>query len=243
VIASVQINNSNGASNRVIGPGNLRLVRGGTLASNQFRFNFRTATSVNQEFSYLLLALDSGASANPTYTVTAIASNNNAFQGEAKIIAMQGLAGSFVPVAGVGATVPLGAAATTLNTNTASTFPPLAPAAGVAVIASTHYIAAVNAGGPFSVAVGAENIVYNAINRSSNPYQHFVCNTSVSNGECDHIAGALLWLQTFAGGNPRSAPSFLVQSAADLDTPTRINGESKILAIQLEPVADRVEIF
>ena len=237
IVASVQIDATSGNNGRTIAAGGLRLMRGATLIdSNQFQMVFRSNGNVNQEFSHLLVALDSGAPANPTYSVTATPSNNNSFQAEAKIVAMQGPAGIFVD----GGSVALGTAATTLGT-AATAFPPLVPGANVAVIATTQYVASVNAGGPFSIAAGAENVVYNAANQSINASQHFFCNTNTSNGECDHIGDAMLWLQTFAAGNSRTSSSYAVRSAAS--AAASVNGETKILVIRLEPIADRIEIF
>jgi hypothetical protein len=241
VIASVQFDTIVANNGRTIGAGALILRRNGTaLVSNQFVLTFEGTTNTNQEYSYLLLAVDSAVPANPTYTVTATASNNGTFNGETKIIVLQGPAGIFAD----GVSVALGTTATTLNT-VASAFPALAAGANVAVVASSQYVASTNTAGPYTIAAGAENVVYNAVNQSTNASPYAVCNTGTA--QCDHFEGALLWLQTFAPGataNPalqRASPSFLAQSAAS--TAARVNGESKLLAIQLEPIADRVEIF
>jgi hypothetical protein len=129
-------------------------------------------------------------------------------------------------------------ASTTLAT-ASSTFPPLPAGGGVAVLGFTHYNATAGAGGPFVTLVGAERIVYNSATQTSNQYQYELCNTGVGN-ECRHSPGGLLWLQTFAGGNPRSNPIFFLQSASSATT---VQGDGKILAIHLEPIADRIEIF
>lgn len=238
IVASVQMDATSGNSGRTIAAGNLRLNRNGAqIDSNQFTITFRSNGNVNQEFSHLLIAADNGAPANPTYSVTAIASNNNSIEVEAKIVAFQGPAALFVD----GGSTPLAATATQLAALTANAFPALAAGANVAIIGSTQYIASTNSGGPYWIAAGAENLVYSGASQATNAFQHFLCNTNTSNGECDHIGGALLWQQTFAAGNPRSAPSYTMQSAGS--TANRINGETKLLVMQLEPVADRIEIF
>jgi hypothetical protein len=246
VIATVQINN-NANGNRNIAAGNLTLARTvgattTTLVSNQFNLYFRDNQvggnpTTNQEYSFLLLAMDSDVAAAPTYRVRVANASGGNLQGEAKIAVFQGPAGAFVD--GGSTAFLAGSAQTTLATVSATALPPLAPGASVALIASVRYYNnSAAAGGPFSTAVGAERIVYNSASQSSNAYQYLVCNTGVGN-ECRHFTGGLLWQQTFANANPRGGPTFQVQSAS---SSTAINGESKALAIYTEPVADRVEI-
>jgi hypothetical protein len=93
--------------------------------------------------------------------------------------------------------------------------------------------APLSAGGPHSVAIVE-------LNGDGKP-EILTGNTNTSNGECDHIGDAMLWLQTFAAGNPRTSSSYAVRSAAS--AAASVNGETKILVIRLEPIADRIEIF
>jgi hypothetical protein len=241
VIASVQINNNSGNRGRFIGATNLALLRGATtLSSNQYQITLdrgNAGGNTNQEYGYLLVATDNGAPANQTYSVVGTASGN--LDGEAKIVILQGPAGSFVP----GADTLVGTTATTLATNTAATFPPLAAGAGVALIASIQYNVTGNAG-PYSVASNAEREIYNSVTQTSNNFPYLICSPSNVDPICSHFEGGSLWLQTFAGGTgapTRTGSSFLTQSS--VNTANAVRGAVKSLAIHLEPVADRLEIF
>ncbi|MER3407141.1 MAG: hypothetical protein C4278_01825, partial [Patescibacteria group bacterium] len=95
VIAIFQAdNNSNGG--RTISAGNLKLKRGTqVLSSNQNAIVLEIASGAIRSMGYMLIARDVGAPANPTYTVTALASAAGV-NGEAKIIVLQGLNSEFL---------------------------------------------------------------------------------------------------------------------------------------------------
>ena len=234
VIARVQVDNTDVANNRFIATPNLQLRRttapATTLASNQFRLDFRISTGVRatEEYSILLIGLDSAAPANPTYQVSARASAANSLQADADILVIQGVGGAFVS----GGSTALGVGATTLAT-LATSLPALGAGSSNVVITSTQYDKS-NVG-TTNVTAGSEAIVYNTVNQSTNAYQYQLCTSGTL--PCNHFPAGLIWRQTAAA----ASPSYSVVAAAS--AAASINGQAKILAMHLNPVVDRIEIY
>lgn len=115
VLGKVSFRNTN--ANRQIAPGNLRLLRGGTvLATNQFIIDVGRSPPSNNNFpqeTQYLLVRDAGAPANATYSVTASATNTN-INSEVKMIAFNGVPNSSFQDGGG---VAVGTATTTLMTH------------------------------------------------------------------------------------------------------------------------------
>lgn len=87
LIAAVQANSTD-AGNENIAPGDLKLLRSGsTLTSNEYSIKVGIAGTHN---SYVLIAKDVGAPANPSYNVT-VCSDNTVVNAEAKILALSGI--------------------------------------------------------------------------------------------------------------------------------------------------------
>jgi hypothetical protein len=187
----------------------------------------------NDNGGMLLIARDSGAPANPSYTVAAAASGSNVTV-EAKMIVISGLGSAFLDGAGVAA---LGTTATALGPLSA-TLPSLGAGASNFAIAATQYDNTVNAAR--TIAVAAEGITQSATlgsaKQTSNPYQFSLCATGVGQ-ECTDFAAGLLWRQTLSA----ASPTFDVQTAAS--AAASVSGEAKILAAHMSPVTDVVEII
>ena len=236
VIAAVQIDNLKNNLQNVLA-NNLRLVRNPagtnvTLDSNPYAiFLINNSPQDNEEYSHLLLAVDSNAAAASQYGVRATMGSNNSGQLEGKILVIQGL----------GAAISTGAALLTTSVADVgpaltTSFPAVRAGGGNVVIASTRYNVAVVAGGPFTTAATEEQIAYNSINRASNQFGFSNCDTGVSNA-CQHFPTALLWRQTAAPANP----TFSLRSRSS--TAASVNATAGVMAIHLAPVADRIEIF
>jgi len=100
--------------------GDIDIRRGVTeLATNQFAINLRASTANGDGFFAMLIARDTAAGANPTYTVVATDGRaQGTTQMEAKILAFSGLSSSFTDTTNV----PIGIARTVIG-NTVTTFP------------------------------------------------------------------------------------------------------------------------
>ena len=235
IIARVHMDNNSAANKFITGgnPGNLQLRRttapAAVLASNLFQIDFRAASGARatEEYSVLLIALDSAAPANPTYVVSAQASAIN-IQVDATILAIQGVGGASL----AGASTALGAAATTLVA-TATAFPALSAGSNNVVIAPTLYINTVAA--TRNVNANSEAIVFNAVNQTTNTFQYQLCTNGTA--QCDHFPAGLLWRQTTAQANPSYSVAAAASAAAS------VNGQASILAMHLNPVVDRIEIY
>ncbi|WP_197054490.1 hypothetical protein, partial [Nitrosococcus oceani] len=85
IIVSAQFNASSTTPLTTVSSGNLQLKKNGvTLTSNPFDINIEGDLSGTEQASTVLLYKDTGASANPTYDVTALASQT--ISGEVKIL-------------------------------------------------------------------------------------------------------------------------------------------------------------
>jgi len=226
IIAAVQLDNTSNANQvRTITAGNLRLRKVGLvppLSSNQFAIDFyRANTSANRGTGVLLMARDVGAAANPTYTITGIASAAGVINGEAKIIVLNGLASAFLDTVSVG----VGIAETVIG-SLATTF----PAGENVIIASTQYnntgAAQRNILGYESTTPlpGNERIVFNNTPQS---YNQFDTNLCTGTSQCDDFASGLLWHHLRASANP----TYDIRALADNPG---INGKAKIMAIHIK---------
>src|SRR5574337_911027 len=85
IIVSAQFDGSSTTSIATVSSGNLKLKKNGvTLTSNPFDINVEGALQGTKQASTVLVYKDAGASANPTYDVTSLASQN--ISGEVKIL-------------------------------------------------------------------------------------------------------------------------------------------------------------
>jgi hypothetical protein len=239
VVAAVQIQNGN-AGARTIAAGNLRLRRtapaAATLASNQYVISLGTNGNVTSEYSMLLLALDTAPGVNPTYDVSAQASNTTV-TGDGAIVAIRGIGtvfsdGGSVALASSPTLTVLATQATTAGVAN-SAFPSLATGASNLVIASIQYIQTTNAAR--TTAVGQEQILYSGTSQTSNTFLSNLCATGTS-VNCGHFESALLWSQTIAP----ATPSFTVQTASSGAGTT---AETKVSVLTLDPIGPVLEVY
>lgn len=225
VLAAVQLDNASGNGAGSVGAGNVRLKRGAaTLASNQFAITLTRPNRGNRETAVLLMYRDVGVAADPTYTVTALASDND-IDGEAKILVLSGLQSAFLDTGQVA----IGTAETAIGTLNTSF-----PAGESVVIAATQFNNTNN--NQRNILVGNERIVADGATQSSNEYDRRLCGTGTAT-ECREFTSGLLWRR--ASGS--SSPAFSVRALASA---AGINGEAKIMAIRMNNnVIDRQEIF
>jgi hypothetical protein len=243
VIGWVQLDNNSGGE-RTIAAGNLRLSRTSApatdLAVNQYAFTLRRATSgggnpnATRGASVLLIGIDNDAPAGATYNVSGRASAANV-RAASNLVVIQGLGGDFLD----GASTAVGAA-TPLATN-ATAFPVLYPGRSNLVFSASHYDN--TAAGTRDITTPNEAIVFNGINWATNQYRYRMCDSGTA--ECRHFTGAgLLWQHTAANANPatnpNANPTYIVRATSSA---AGINGEAKILAIHLDAVASRREVF
>ena len=239
VVAAVQIQNGN-AGARTIAAGNLRLRRTApaalTLTSNQYVISLGTNGNVTSEYSLLLLALDTAPGLNPTYDVSAQASNTTV-TGAGAIVAIRGIGtvfsdGGSVALASSPTLTVLATQATTAGVAN-SAFPSLVTGASNLVIASIQYIQTTNAAR--TTAVGEEQILYSGTSRTSNTFLSNLCATGTS-VNCGHFESALLWSQTIAP----ATPSFTVQTASSGAGTT---AETKVGVVTLDPLGPVLEVY
>jgi Tfp pilus assembly protein PilX len=236
VLAFVHVDATNpgAAGDDDIAAGQLQLYRtsapAGTLSSNMYTNYYRRdgTTTTNQEYSALLVALDSDAASAAAYEIRG-RSTSAKLRGNSRILVIQGVGAAFQS----GTDKNLAAGANTLTT-LATAFPALAAGGSNLVIAPAQYSNQVDAA-TRNVNAGTEAIVYNGINRATNEFQYSLCTLDFN--QCKHFPSAELWNQTAAPGSPNFSVVATPSSGAT------IHGESDILAIHLNPIADRVEIF
>lgn len=223
VLAVVQMDNTAGGGPRTILAGNLRLARGATvLSTNQFNLSLARQSRVNQGTAMLLLGLDAGAPANPSYTVTGLASNTGV-NAEVKIVVFSGITSALFD----GNSIAIGTTATTTGT-LATMF----PAGENIVIASTQYEN--TAGGLRIIAAGGEELMYGGVAQASSAFDIDLCSGTV---ECNDFDKGLMWRHA---ASPPS-PSYAIRARANN---TGISGETKILALHIDnPAVDWQEIF
>jgi len=223
IIAAVQVldTNGGGSGDRWILPGNLRIKRGATvLTSNEYTYDLMKSGSAKSSQAILLLARDPGAPANPTYTVTTLASGTGV-NGEAKILVLS--AGGTVQHALTdGTSVAIGTSETAFGT-VATSF----PVGENVVIASNEYR---NTGaGQVNIVASNSRIVQGGTSRASNAFD--ISLAPVTAGQAGNVNEGLLWRQY---GGP-SNPSYDSRAAASA---TGIEGETKIAAIHIRDGTD-----
>ena len=236
VLAFVHVDTTNpgGGGDEDIAAGQLQLNRtsapAGTLRSNMYTIYYRRSGNTNEEYSSLLVALDGGAAAAAVYEVRGKATNNNnRLQGNSRILVIQGVGAAFQS----GTDKTLAAGANTLTT-LATAFPALAAGGSNLIIAPAQYNNQVDVA-TRTINQGTEAIAYSGSNRATNEFQYSLCTSAIN--ECKHFPSAELWNQTAAPGSP----SFSV--VATPSSGATIHGESDILAIHLNSIADRIEIL
>lgn len=211
IMAAVQVDNTSGGT-RTITAGNLRLKKGAAvLASNQFDITLARSARVNRGTGILLMARDSGAAANPTYTVTGLASNNG-INGAVKIIVLNGLQGAFLDSGSVG----VGIAETVVGSLNTSL-----PAGDNVIIAANQYDN--SAAAQRNILATNERIVVGAA-QASNQFDINLCTNGTP--ECDDFASGLLWRHSGASPDTTYDVRALASAAG-------INAETKIMVIHL----------
>jgi hypothetical protein len=219
IIAAVQLDNANNPSQtKNIIAGNLKLKKGAAvLASNQFDINLARANRVNRGTGILLMARDQGALANPTYTVTGLASNTG-INGAVKIIVLNGLQSASNVVGGNSSgIVPIGAAETVIDSLNTSL-----PAGDNIIIAANQYDN--NVAAQRNILATNERIVVAGAPQSSNQFDMNLCTSGTT--DCDDFQSGLLWLHAFASPNTTYDVRALASAAG-------INAETKIMIIHL----------
>ncbi len=213
VLAAIQLDNTANGT-RSYNPGDLRLKKGAAvLASNQFAIDLARQNRVNRGTGVLLMARDPGAAANPTYTVTGIASNTNS-TAEAKIIVLNGVSSAFLDSGSVG----VGTTETVVGS-----LPTTFPAGENVVIAGNQYDN--SAGALRTIAAGNERISFGGAPQASSQFAISLCTSGTA--ECDDFFSGLLWHHTGASANPAYDVRALASGAG-------INAETKIMAIHID---------
>jgi len=213
VIAAVQYDSTSGSLATTAT--NLKLKSGATvLASNQFDYGASNNGLAYAGSFALLIARDAGASANPTYSVTGLASAGTG-NGEAKLLAFNGLTSSIVDTASVAISTSrtvIGTATTTFATG------------DDAVIGAIH-LQGITASAQ-AIAVGADDIRRTGdTSASSNEIIHRVAPTGTQNRETPYEFYVRKVTTTAAN------PSY--EGAATAPSASAINGELKLVAIHV----------
>lgn len=211
ILAAVHLDEAGGGQTKSIAAGNLRLKKGGvTLASNQYAIELGKSQKANAGTGFLLMYRDVAAAANPTYTVTALATLAG-LNGEVKIIVFNGLTSAFLDTGSVSIT----AAMTTIG-NLATTFP---PGESVAISANQYD----NGAAPDRTIAATQDELGSTL-FATNEFGITLCGTG-GKPECtDYNNGLLLHIP-----NGAANPTFLTRAQAD---DVGISGESKIIAIK-----------
>jgi len=198
-------------------PGNLKLKRGASvLSSNEFvcRVGGTTPDSTHFPSNYCyLLFKDVGAPSSPAYEVTALAGGSG-MNGEAKILALQGLTGSFQD----GGSVAIGTSETTVLSHVTS----LASADNL-IIAAVQVFDTNNGGAADRwIVPGNLRLKRGASVLSSNEYTYDLMKT----GSAKASQGILLLARDVgAPANPTYTVTALSSNGAG------VNGEAKIMVI------------
>lgn len=224
ILAVAQFDNTSNGT-RSINAGNYRLNRGASiLASNQFSLNLARQSRVNQGTAMLLMARDVGAPANPTYTITAQASNNG-INGEVKIIVINGVLSAFLD----SGSVAVGTTATVTG-SLATTF----QAGENLVIASTQYENP--SGGQVNILAGNERITFGGVTEVASAFDINLCSAFTST-VCNDFDKGLIWRQASGLQNPTYNVEVLGSAAG-------MNGETKIMGIHFDyQIIGEREIF
>lgn len=222
VLAAVQLWNIS-APNRTIAAGNLKLKRNGvTMASNQFPIALanNAGPKMNPGAGFLLLYRDVAAPANPSYSVTGLASGAG-MSAEVKILVINGVQGDFQDTGQVTinpAMTPIGMLA------------PGFPSGENIVIAANQFDNA--AAGTRAIAAGNQRLTQNGVDVSQSAFWMEVCNVSP---ECTDFASGLLYRTV----NAPAAATY--QTRAQAFVAGDILGESKILGIHFPTVSQAID--
>jgi|GEM_PF-4104967 len=211
ILASIQLDNGGTDQNITAGDIHIEDSSGTVLSSNEFRIQLGGGTPLDTE-SILLIAKDSGASANENYTVTMLA--GQALVAEAKAIVFQAPDSAFVD----GGSVAIGTDPTYIA-NLTTTFAANQELVVIGAFQMEDTDAALEA-------IGATNLFLTNSGSNNSANQYIVRSLQAATTPRDGATHTLIWRDPNTAANPYFNMSVAANGAG-------LNGEAKILVLRM----------